>query len=139
MLGTFQQSHLRIEVRASEATIRESLTHGECLRRWLAPQSLTLTDAEVLTSGQTFTSWLGPVAIDHQVLRMDDQTLQFQLSRGVDGVHEWHWGDGWVQSRIAGVSLLPINLGQTASLLRLRLFVESLDAERRATTGSAPS
>ncbi|MEG5215625.1 hypothetical protein QUB48_07680 [Microcoleus sp. ARI1-A5] len=37
--------------------------------------------------------------------------------------HQWYWGDGWVQSRLEGVSLLPLNLGQTASLLRLREFL----------------
>ncbi|MEG5032474.1 hypothetical protein [Microcoleus sp. AT3-D2] len=37
--------------------------------------------------------------------------------------HEWYGGDGWVQSRFEEVSLLPLNLGKTASLLLLRGFL----------------
>jgi len=47
------------------------------------------------------------------------------LSQGIDGYHEWYWGDGWLQSRLEGISLLPLNLGQTLSLLKLRLFLSN--------------
>jgi hypothetical protein len=49
--------------------------------------------------------------------------LRLLLSLGIDGFHDWYWGDGWVQSRLEGVSLLALNLEQTASLLRLREFL----------------
>jgi hypothetical protein len=50
--------------------------------------------------------------------------LWCSLSQSIDGYHEWYWGDGWVQSRLEGISLLPLNLGQTLSLLRLREFLK---------------
>ncbi|MEG4629803.1 hypothetical protein QUB56_09295 [Microcoleus sp. AR_TQ3_B6] len=49
--------------------------------------------------------------------------LRLLLSQGIDGFHEWYGGDGWLQSRLEGVSLLALSLGQTASLLRLREFL----------------
>lgn len=73
--------------------------------------------------GTTFSSWLGPIAIQHQVEQVAPNHLRLILSQGIDGFHDWQWGDGWVQSRIEGVSLLPINLGQTLSLFRLQQFV----------------
>jgi len=51
----------------------------------------------------------------------DTQLSTSLLSQGIDGFHEWYWGEGWVQSRLEGVSILP-NLGQTLNLLRLRQF-----------------
>jgi hypothetical protein len=71
----------------------------------------------------TFTTWTGPVAIQHQVEVQDSNCLRLLLSQGIDGYHEWYWGEGWVQSRLEGVSLLPLNLGQTLNLLRLRQFL----------------
>ena len=53
----------------------------------------------------------------------EQNCLRLLLSLGIDGFHEWYWGDGWVQSRLEGVSLLALNLEQTASLLRLREFL----------------
>jgi hypothetical protein len=76
-----------------------------------------------LEQGLTFTSWLGLIAIEHQVERIEDNGFRLLLSQGIDGYHEWYWGDGWVQSRLEGVSLLPLNLGQTLNLLRLRTFL----------------
>lgn len=32
-------------------------------------------------------------------------------------------GEGWVQSRLEGISILPLNLGQTLNLIRLRDFL----------------
>ncbi|TVQ21121.1 MAG: hypothetical protein EA367_06785 [Leptolyngbya sp. DLM2.Bin15] len=125
MLGTFQHSDLRIEINASGTAIRDSLIQGAQLRRWLYPQSLSIGEADTLTLGSTFTSWIGPIAIQHQVTLLGDQTLELLMSQSIDGVHEWQWGDGWVQSSLAGVSMLPINLGQTLSLWRLRTFLET--------------
>ncbi len=124
MLGSFQQSRLRIEIQASEQVIRESLLDPQHFRQWLWPQQFSAGLPATLYSGAMFKSWLGPIIIQHDVDRVDDHGLCLLMSRGIDGVHEWHWGDGWVQSCLEGVSVLPINLGQTISLLRFRYFVE---------------
>lgn len=123
MLGSFQQSALRIEVEASEAVLRKSLTVPVQLQQWLWPQRLARGLPEQLHQGLTFTSWLGPVAIQHSVDVAESNCLRLILSQGIDGFHEWSWGEGWVQSRLEGISLLPLNLGQTFSLLRLRQFL----------------
>jgi hypothetical protein len=123
MLGTFQQSSIRIEITASAQIIRDSLTSIPQLRQWLAPQRLSSGLPEKLEQGLTFTSWLGLIAIEHQVERIEDNGFRLLLSQGIDGYHEWYWGEGWVQSRLEGVSLLPLNLGQTLNLLRLRAFL----------------
>lgn len=59
-----------------------------------------------------------------------DNCLRLLLSEGIDGYHEWYWGDGWVQSRLEGISLLPLSLGQTFSLLRLRQFLTTIDEQK---------
>jgi hypothetical protein len=132
MFGTFQQSHLRIEVNASSTAIRDSLTDARLLQQWLYPQTLSLSPAEHLAMGQTFTSQLGMITIQHQVDALDDTTLRLLMSQAVDGFHEWHWGDGWVQSSLAGISMLPLNLAQTMNLLRLRLFLEQRTAAEQS-------
>jgi hypothetical protein len=125
MFGTFQQSHLRIEVDASAKTIGESLLRPSQLRQWMLVQRLEAGLPEPLHSGLTFTHWLGPIPVQHYVQQASDRALRLLLSKGIDGYHEWYWGEGWVQSRLEGVSLLPLGLGHSASLLRLRDFVES--------------
>lgn len=119
MLGTFQHSNLRIEIEASEQQIREMLLSSAQLRQWLFPQTFSGMP-DHLREGTTFTSWIGPIPIHHTVDIATSNTLRLLLSQGIDGFHEWRWGDGWVQSCLEGVSLLPLNLGQTLSLLRLR-------------------
>lgn len=126
MFGTFQQSHLRIEVNASSTSIRDSLTDAGLLQQWLYPQTLSLSSVERLAMGQVFTSQLGPITIQHRVDVLDDTILRLLMSQAVDGFHEWHWGNGWVQSSWAGVSMLPLNVAQTLNLLRLRFFLEQL-------------
>lgn len=123
MQGNFQQSQLRIEIEASETAIKDSLLRRVQLQQWLWPQRLSSGMPEQLQSGLTFTTWVGPVAIQQQVQVATPICLRLLLSGGIDGFHEWYWGEGWVQSRIEGISLLPLNLGQTLSLLRLRQFV----------------
>lgn len=130
MFGTFQQSHLRIEVEASSSTMQESLIRSSQLRLWLWPQRLDTGLPERLHADLIFSSWLGPVEIEHRVVEIGDRGLRLLLSKGIDGYHEWTWGDGWVQSRLEGVSLLPLNLAQTYGLMRLREFAEALDAEK---------
>jgi hypothetical protein len=127
MLGEFQQSHLRIELEAKENTIRDSLVNTSKLRQWLSPQRFSAGLPETLYSGLTFTSWIGFVPIGHHVEIVGDRCLRLILNQGIDGYHEWSWGDGWVQSRLEGISLLPLNLGQTLSLIRLRQFVLNRD------------
>ncbi len=135
MLGTFQSSALRIEVEASETTLRDSLTCPALSQQWLWPQRLTTGLPEQLHRGLRFRSWIGPVAIHHYVDVVEAHCLRLILSEGIDGFHEWYWGEGWVQSRLEGVSLLPLNLGQTLSLLRLRQFLnlrQLLETSQRA-------
>jgi hypothetical protein len=123
MLGTFQQSNLRIEVDASEQQIGDILLRPDQFRQWLAPQTFSAGLPERLQKGTVFTSWIGPVAIRHQVEMLEPHGIRLLMSQGIDGFHEWYWGQGWVQSSLEGISLLPLNLGQTFSLLRLRQFL----------------
>jgi len=122
MLGSFQQSALRIEVEAPATLLHDSLTRPAYLQQWL-PQRLSTGLPTQLHSGLVFTVWLGPVAIQHLVDVVEANCLRLLLSQGIDGFHEWYWGDNWVQSRLEGISLLPLNLGQTLSLFRLRQFL----------------
>ncbi len=127
MWGNFQQSNLRIEVDASEKVIKDSLLESDRLKQWMWPQNFTSLSGK-LRLGDTFTSSLGLVEIEHEVEFIDDNSLRLLLSKGIDGFHEWHWGDGWLQSRLEGISLLPLNFGQTLSLLRLRQHLNSIDS-----------
>ncbi|MEL6495007.1 MAG: hypothetical protein AAFQ41_07765 [Cyanobacteria bacterium J06623_7] len=124
MLGNFQQSNLRIEVNASEETIESSLLEGDRLKQWMWPQNFASLSGK-LSPGDTFISSLGLVEIEHKVDLIEENSLRLLLSKGIDGFHEWHWGDGWLQSRIEGVSMLPLNLGQTFSLFRLRQYLNT--------------
>jgi hypothetical protein len=124
MLGSFQQSNLRIEVNASENMIRDSLLESDRLKQWMWPQSFASLSGK-LKPGNTFISSIGLVEIEHQVQTVEANSLRLLLSKGIDGYHEWHWGDGWLQSRLEGVSILPLNLGQTFSLFRLRQYLSS--------------
>ena len=125
MLGTFQQSHLRIEVEANEQTIRDSLLQVENLSKWMIFANFSGNLSGKLQIGDTFTTSLGIINIDQEVQMVDNNCLRLLLSKGIDGYHEWYWGDGWIQSRLEGISLLPLNLGQTFSLMRLRQFLAS--------------
>lgn len=123
MLGNFQKSHLRIEVNATQKAIQDSLLNSSQIRQWLWPQFLSLALPETLYSGATFTSWIGFVPVTHSVKIKRDNSLLMLLSQGIDGYHEWSWGEGWIQSRLEGISVLPLNLGQTLTLLRLKRFL----------------
>lgn len=123
MLGNFQQSQLRIEVAAAADAIRDSLLSQEKLKQWLVGESFTSGMPEQLHRGLQFTTHAGPVAIHHQVDVLGPNCMRLLLSGGVDGFHEWYWGEGWVQSRLEGVSILPLNLAQTLNLWSLRRFL----------------
>jgi hypothetical protein len=120
MLGNFQRSELRIEVPATPSTIRDRLLSPSALKKWLFPQQVSFSSPDLLTLGTKFETSFGSLVVESQVDRVDSQCLRLLLSQGVDGYHEWYWGEGWVQSRLEGISLLPLNLYQTATLLRLR-------------------
>ena len=140
MFGTYQHSNLRIEVKASAGKISQSLSDPKKMSEWLRPQEIryiTLSGGHSgmgfpggqLQIGQVFESTLGPnkaglVKVTHQVEALSDEGIRFLLSGSIDGFHEWQWGEGWVQSRLEGISLLPLNLGQTASLARLRFYLQ---------------
>lgn len=128
MLGFFQRSTLRIELVASFGDIRAALVEPQQFRQWLWPQSFTLGLPQTLTPGLEFTGYLGPIAILHTVTALGEQTLTLTLGGGIDGFHEWQWGEGWVQSRLEGISALPLNLAQTTNLWRLQQFVQGRDA-----------
>lgn len=127
MFGTFQQSHLRIEIDATSEQLRHCLTETSRLREWLKFQRFPAGLPEKLTPGVSFTSYGGfVIPIQQTVDLVDAHRIRFILSQGIDGFHAWAWGDGWVQSEIEGVSLLPIGFGQTASLMLLRQYVRSM-------------
>ncbi|MBX2864152.1 MAG: hypothetical protein KTR27_11395 [Leptolyngbyaceae cyanobacterium MAG.088] len=123
MFGIYQRSTLRIEIDATVAQLSTGLTDPDQLRQWLWPQQFSNDFQSPLKVGQTFSSYVGPIRLDHTIEELADTSIRFLLHRGVDGFHEWHWGDGWVQSRLEGVSTLPLNIAQTTSLLRLQLFL----------------
>ncbi len=127
MLGNFQRSELRIEVPATPSTIRDRLLSPSAMTKWLFPQQMKFASQDLLTVGTKFETSFGPVVVKAQVDQVNSQGLRLLLSQGVDGYHEWYWGEGWVQSRLEGVSLLPLNLYQTATLLRLRQSLRSVD------------
>lgn len=140
MFGTYQHSNLRIEVKASAEKIARGLTNPQEMKKWLRPQELRYVTpsgsrsdmgfpGDKLQAGQTFESTLGSnklglVKVRHQVEKLSNEGLRLLLSGSIDGFHEWQWGEGWVQSRLEGISLLPLNLGQTANLARLRLYLQ---------------
>jgi len=124
MLGNFQHSNLRIEVSASKQVIKDTLLESDRLKQWMWPQNFTSLSGK-LNSGDIFVSSIGLIEIEHTVELIDDSSLRLLLSKGIDGFHEWHWDDGWLQSRLEGISLLPLNLGQTISLFRLRQYLSS--------------
>ncbi|MBD2693705.1 hypothetical protein [Anabaena catenula] len=125
MLGTFQQSQIRIEIEASVNAIHDSLLRPAQLQKWLLGQSFAPGMPETLETGFDFTTSTGLVQIHHHVDVVKPNCLRLLLSNGIDGFHEWYWGEGWVQSRLEGVSILPLKLGQTLSLLSLRQFLAS--------------
>ncbi len=127
MLGNFQRSELRIEVPATSSTIRDRLLSPSAMTKWLFPQQMKFASQDLLTVETKFETSFGPVVVKAQVDRINAQGLRLLLSQGVDGYHEWFWGEGWVQSRLEGVSLIPLNLYQTATLLRLRQSLRSVD------------
>lgn len=131
MLGTFQQSSLRIELDATAAQIRDSLTRPEQFRRWLWPQRFSEGLPDTLTAGLVFTNYLGPLEIRHEVQSVSNTSLHLLMAGAIDGFHQWYWGDGWVQSRLEGISVLPLNLGQSLNLMRLRLFLEEQEVGER--------
>lgn len=125
MFGNFQRSELRIEVPASASTIRDRLLSPPALTKWFFPQQMSFPSPDLLTIDSKFTTSFGLVTINYRVDRLEERYLRLLLDRGIDGFHEWYWGEGWVQSRLEGISLLPLNLYQTSILLRLRQSLQT--------------
>lgn len=125
MFGRFQHSQLRIEVDATATSIHHSILYSRHLQAWMWPQHFGPGLPEQLHPGLVFQSWMGPISIEHRVDLVESNCLRLLLSQGIDGYHEWYWGEGWVQSRLEGISVLPLNLGQTYGLLRLREFLRT--------------
>jgi hypothetical protein len=134
MWGKFQSSQLRIEVKASADKLKASLLHPSQLSKWLFPLQIKPSNhlRDILQQGDKFAVSLGLVTIDNQVELVTDNCLRLILSQGIDGYQEWSWGDGWVQSRLEGISLLPLNLAQTVNLFRLKEFVREKDEDKSA-------
>lgn len=128
MFGNFQASCLRIEINAPESAIQESLLNTTKLKQWLWTQQFSSNVPNCLLADTSFTTWLGPIAIQHTVEYANDHHLRLILSQGIDGFHDWSWGERWVQSCIEGVSMLPINAGQTVSLFCLKQYLERNEA-----------
>jgi hypothetical protein len=120
MFGNFQQSHLRIELSATAQEIGRQLGFADGLRRLLAPSKVSLTGQEQLRSGDRFTATFGWVQVEQQLAVVSDRGLRLLLHGGIDGYQEWSWGDGWVQSRTEGISVLPLTALQTLQLIRLQ-------------------
>ena len=129
MLGKFQKSELRIEVQATESKIHDSLLNLEQLKQWFMPLQLKENLVQELKSGDTFTCYLGLVEIKNKVEIINSNCFRLILSGGIDGYQEWSWGNGWIQSRLEGVSLLPLNLAQTLNLLRLKNWLTKNQSE----------
>ena len=131
MLGKFQQSQLRIEIEASATAIRNSLIRPDQLEKWILSGRFPSGMPEQLYPGFKFTSKIALVPIHHQVDVVGSDCIRFLLSQGIDGFQEWYWGEGWVQSRLEGLTVLPLALGQTLSLLSLRHFLAIHDQQQR--------
>lgn len=132
MFGQFQQSALRIEVAADATAITQSLTQAKDLKQWL----LTPVLAEIpeqLQAGDRFTTQIGLIQVTHQVEYCNDHSLRLLLSESIDGFHEWSWGDGWLQSRLEGITVLPLNLSHTLNLWRLQQYLAQVSAQTGGT------
>lgn len=124
MLGNFQKSQLRIEVKASQKVLHDSFLDTSQLNQWFCLGKLDKNLPSHLESGLSFSNWILGIEIENKVEIVNDNCLRLLLSKAIDGYQEWYWGDGWVQSRLYGVSILPLNLGQTLNLLSLRNFIQ---------------
>lgn len=131
MWGKFQQSELRIEVSANEKKLKDSLLNIEQLEKWFFPLKFQDKRPNQLKSGDKFIIKLGLVEVRNEVEIINSNCIRFLLSGGIDGYQEWCWGDGWIQSRLEGVSVMPLNFAQTMNLLRLRTFVGARIEERK--------
>ncbi|NJL97452.1 MAG: hypothetical protein HC924_00765 [Synechococcaceae cyanobacterium SM2_3_2] len=133
MLGSFQQSTLRLEMDASAATLERCLKETALLRQWLWPQQLQEGIPEQLQTGIEFESWIGPVRIGHRVEQCFANQLQVSLWGGVDGMSEWVWGNGWAQLRVEAISLMPLSPGVLLSLGQLQAFAPQLTQSTTST------
>lgn len=120
MLGKFQKSELRIEVKTTQEAIGNCLLDINQLKQWFFPLKFDHNSSEKLSVNDSFSFYLGVIEIKNKVDLINSNGIRIILSGGIDGYQEWTWGDGWIQSRLEGVSILPLNLAQTLNLLRLK-------------------
>lgn len=132
MFGTFQQAQLRIEIEAAATPIGDSILRPSQWQHWVGPRRFSDPLPDRLVTGTVYTSWLGPLEIEHRVRWVDDRGVSLILAGAIDGHHEWHWGDGWVQSQVEGVSMLPLRLGHVTSLFRLKTYLENQSSLSRS-------
>ncbi len=133
MLGKFQTSELRIEVKATELVIRDGLLNCSQLKQWFSPLQLKGDFSSELTSGDVFISSAGLLEVENKVEIINSNCFNLLLSKGIDGYQQWCWGDGWVQSRLEGVSVLPLSLGHSFNLLRLRNWLNNHESLKTTT------
>lgn len=122
MLGSFQQSTLRLEVDAQAEALRRCLTEAELLRQWMWPQQLEPGIPEQLEVGVIFESHVGLLTTGHRVDHCGEGRLQVVMWGAMDGLSEWVWGNGWAQLRVEAISLLPVAAGVWLSLRQLQRF-----------------
>jgi len=119
MLGNFQQSQLRIEVEASVTVIRGQFAPDSCSCNGFG-QSLAQE-----CQNNCIKDLRSLAGLDRSLFiikwRWRPNCLRLVLSQGIDGFHEWYWGEGWVQSRLEGVSM-PLNLGHNFTSATLFQF-----------------
>lgn len=120
MLGKFQKSELRIEVKTTQEAIGNCLLDINQLKQWFFPLKFDHNSSPKLSVNDSFSFYLGVIEIKNKVDLINSNGIRIILSGGIDGYQEWSWGDGWIQSRLEGVSILPLNLAQTLNLLRLK-------------------
>lgn len=124
MFGHLQHSALRIELQATTNQIRWALVEPEALRHWWFA-GWPSGDEGVLIPGKVVELWWGVLPIRAQVRELRSAHLRWQFSQGVDGLQTWYWGEGWVQVQLDVVSFLPLGVGQTVQLWRLRDYVQN--------------
>jgi hypothetical protein len=122
VFGVLQTATHRFTIAVPAAVIHEHLTKVDLIREWAWPQQYP-TAVGRLTAGLEFTSYLGPVAIGHRVTVCEPGCLDMVLWGAVDGFSQWRWGDGWVAQTCAGVSVIPLEIGQYQLLHQLEQYL----------------
>jgi hypothetical protein len=124
MLGTFQTHALRLRVPAQKDQIKAALTDLDKVRQWASPQRFP-SEIERLEEGTVFSSFTGPIEINHRVVHLSEDMMEFVFWGAIDGTSLWRWDDGWFQQQVYGITLVPLALAQTLFLHKLKIFLEA--------------